>query len=127
MIKLKNILEGKETHPELGNFDKGLFSVPLNNKSINMLDHVGSWCVYKNFDQRRGTISKLPYKILHLQKNHRGDVIFRGENQLDTFGKPIDPSDIKIVSEEEARKIWNETVDVVNGSFVEFDPEFDSR
>jgi len=39
------------------------------------------------------------FTIVHLQKDHKGDVIYRGTCESDTgnFGYPINPDDVEII------------------------------
>lgn len=113
--------------PELKKF-QGLFSVdPLENDDL--MNNIGEWCVMKNWTPEKGTANLFPYKIMHLQKNYKGDVIYRVENQADNFGRPISPDEVRIIDVGEARKIWNyyRTRAVKDHIFDEFDPDFDKK
>ena len=111
--------------PELKKFE-GLFSVnPLENEDL--MGNIGKWVVRKDWTPKNGTWDLFPHKIMHLQKNYKGDTVYRVEDQSNDFGKPMLPDEVRIIDVEEARKIWNyyRTRAVKDYVFDEFDPDFD--
>jgi len=114
----------QDGHPDLTPFKTGLFAVDVL-KHQRMLDNVGRWVMYKS-SHNRGTISLLPHKIVHLQKDYRGKVVYRVENQANPFGRPADPDDIRFVTVEQASQIWQANVQLVLGRDEPFDPDFDT-
>jgi hypothetical protein len=107
---------------------EGVFSVdPIENQ--NLMGDIGKWVVYDDWSPSKGTKALFPYKIMHLQKNFRGDVVYRGENQINDFGIPIDPNEVRIIDIDEAKKIWNyyRTRAIKDHVVDEFDPNFDIR
>ena len=72
----------------------------------------------------KGTSALLPYKIVHLQKNHADQVVYRVENQLNTFGRPASPNEVQIVSLDDAQDIWNSVVQLIYGKQIPFNPDF---
>lgn len=111
-----------DSHPDLEPFRRGLFAVDATSHP-ELLGNIGNWVMYKS-SHGKGTSSLLPHRIVHLQNDYRGRVVYRVENQLNTFGRVADPDEIRIVSVEEATKIWNSNVESVYGHFEEFNPDF---
>jgi hypothetical protein len=94
--------EAHEDFAHLG-FDKTAYSPKLVN--------IGRWVDISN---KKGLAYKLPYKIISLQKNRKKEIIYRGANQKDSFGTPINDKDIKRwLSEDEAFEMYNKNIDEV--------------
>jgi hypothetical protein len=111
----------REGHPDLDPF-KQLFSVDPE-KNSNLLAHLGRWVAFKS-TARTGTSGMLPHKVMHLQKNYRGEVVFRVENQLNRFGRPASPVEVRFITATEARDMWEGAVELVYGRYEPFDPDF---
>lgn len=110
------LLEGEETHPELGKF-KGLFSVnPL--EAEHLIQNIGQWVKFKPA-RWQGTMHRLPFKIVHIQKIYNGSLAYRCENQLNRFGCPASPNEVELITVEEAEQLWDRLEDST------FDPDFD--
>lgn len=117
---VNDLIEGR---PDLEVFKNNQFAVdPLKNQDL--MTNIGQWIMFKS-STGKGTSALLPYKIVHLQKNYADQVIYRVENQLNTFGRPASPNEVRIISQEEAQRIWDSTVDMVEGDRAEpFNPDF---
>lgn len=63
---------------------------------------IGKVVKYKNWEPSMGTFKRdFNFRIIGVQKNWRGDIIWRGvridDVHIDTFGLPIDPSEVEFV------------------------------
>ena len=120
------IIEGEESHPELGAFNH-LFSVdPVKNEKL--MEWIGKWVKFTNLTSRSGLIFYLPFKVMHLQKLYDGSIALRVENQLNRFGSPAKMSEVTPISEEEAHALWDKNLREKLGrtfEFTPFDPNFD--
>lgn len=117
---VNDLIEG---HPDLEAFKHTQFAVnPMDHQDL--MANIGQWVMFKS-STGKGTSSLLPYKIVHLQKDYADRVIYRVENQLNPFGRPASPDEVKIISQEEAQRIWDNAVAMVYGDRAEpFNPDF---
>lgn len=113
----------REGHPDLDPF-KGLFSVDPE-KHSELLSHIGRWVAFRT-TRGTGTSGMLPHKIVHLQRDYRGDTVFRVEHQLNSFGRPARPDEVRFITDTEARDMWEGAVELVYGRYEPFNPEFNS-
>ena len=115
MIKLKKLIEGEETYPELKKF-KHLFSAPTIPESSN----IGKWIKFNKWNPDMGLITLLPHKIIHLQKIFDGSLAYRVENQINKFGMPAKLKEVTIISLDEAKKLWIQNIEKVEDKYIEF-------
>ena len=115
---LKEIYEGEEKHPELRIPQiKKMFSAPMTKESEN----IGEWVMFEPYNKRtHGLTGILPYKIMHIQKQSDQSLSYRIENQMDTFGRPAQFNEVRLISVEEARNQWNQNVEIVYNKYIEF-------
>ncbi len=66
----------------------------------------------------------LPHKVMHLQKDYRGEVVFRVENQLNRFGRPASPAEVRFITPTAEQDMWDSAVELVYGRFEPFDRDF---
>lgn len=118
-----------ETNDRLYNaFKDSVFSVNVNSEEVkNSINHIGDWIELNN--KWKGIDKFLPHKIMHLQKDYKGTICYRVENQLNSFGQVVHIEYIKrYMNENDAEKMWRKNyltyVSILIKKGIPYDREF---
>lgn len=92
----------------------------------DLVEKLGGWARLKDPALCDGLIGLFPFKLVHLQRDWRGEMVFRGYNQAARFGRPLLPERLEFLTESQARRVWRfRSVEVFDSpELLEFDPDF---
>lgn len=79
-------------------------------KNHPLAKNIGKWVQFTNSDSKYG-YQKFPYRLVYLERNPYGEVVYHAENQLTLpAGVRINPSKVTIISEAKAKELYQASI-----------------